>query len=182
MIENNADITIVMRKLQEFEMFKRLILDKEQERLFRSLPKPNLANLDIVEEESIEENSFDFEEKRFKRLSSQKELKSIKINEEEEIERRKSKIELESEVAYSDLKNRKDDDIITKKLVKAYEDTIVHNRNLKKQKRRETAMGNFSLEKWEKKEFMRELAKKDEGDVGSDDAASKKGGGSYKSN
>lgn len=36
-----------MRKLQEFEMFKRLMLDKYQEKLFSSLPKPNLTNLDI---------------------------------------------------------------------------------------------------------------------------------------
>lgn len=55
-IENNADITIIMRKLQEFEMFKRLILDKKQEHIFRNLPKPNLANLDIVEEEDEEED------------------------------------------------------------------------------------------------------------------------------
>ena len=53
-IENNSDITIIMRKLQEFEMFKRLILDKEQEELFRSLPKPNLTNLNTIVEEDCE--------------------------------------------------------------------------------------------------------------------------------
>lgn len=56
-IENNADITIIMRKLQEFEMFKRLVLDKKQEQIFRNLPKPNLTNLDIVEEEEEDEDA-----------------------------------------------------------------------------------------------------------------------------
>ena len=58
-IENNADITIIMRKLQEFEMFKRLILDKEQVKLFQSLPKPNLTNLDTVVEEEEDDNYSD---------------------------------------------------------------------------------------------------------------------------
>jgi len=40
-------------------MFKRLILDKKQEHIFRNLPKPNLANLDIVEEEDEEEDGND---------------------------------------------------------------------------------------------------------------------------
>jgi hypothetical protein len=63
-IENNADITIIMRKLQEFEMFKRLILDKKQEQIFRNLPKPNLTNLDIVQEEDEEEDPDDDDDSR----------------------------------------------------------------------------------------------------------------------
>lgn len=50
-MENNTDITVIVRKLQEFELLKKLILDKDQEVLFNKIPKPNL--LEIVEEEEF---------------------------------------------------------------------------------------------------------------------------------
>lgn len=46
-VENNTDITVIIRKLQEFELLKKLILDKDQEILFNKIPKPNL--LEIVD-------------------------------------------------------------------------------------------------------------------------------------
>lgn len=176
-IENNSDITIIMRKLQEFEMFKRLILDKEQERLFRSLPKPNLVNLDIVEEEveedEDEEENYDLNEETMRRITIQK----LKSNFDRQFgadrssvgnmnkngnsgdfkERKMTKLEMqvESDIAYSDLKKRKTDDMITKKLVKAYESTIMRS---KKPERRGTTLAGFSTEKQKKSDFMREMA------------------------
>lgn len=47
-VENNTDITVIVRKLQEFELLKKLILDKDQEYLFNKIPKPNL--LEVVDE------------------------------------------------------------------------------------------------------------------------------------
>lgn len=110
-----------MRKLQEFEMFKRLILDKEQEKLFRSLPKPNLVNLDIVEEEEEnQDEEYELREENIKRVTLEKmksnftknvsrsktSIESIKEETDDNLKRRKTKIEvqIESEKAYSDLK------------------------------------------------------------------------------
>ena len=53
-VENNTDITVIIRKLQEFELLKKLILDKDQEILFNKIPKPNL--LEIVDNEEKEKN------------------------------------------------------------------------------------------------------------------------------
>lgn len=52
-VENNTDITVIIRKLQEFELLKKMILSKDQEIIFNKLPKPNL--LEIVESEEQEE-------------------------------------------------------------------------------------------------------------------------------
>ena len=63
MIDSNSDISFLMRKIQEFEMFKKLILDKEQEKLFTSLPKPNLSNINAPKPETQQimgdKNEFD---------------------------------------------------------------------------------------------------------------------------
>lgn len=53
-VENNTDITVIVRKLQEFELLKKLILDKDQEYLFNKIPKPNL--LEIVDEHDSIQN------------------------------------------------------------------------------------------------------------------------------
>lgn len=52
-VENNTDITVIIRKLQEFELLKKIILDKDQEILFNKLPKPNL--LEIVDHQEKQE-------------------------------------------------------------------------------------------------------------------------------
>jgi len=110
-----------MRKLQEFEMFKRLMLDKHQEKLFSSLPKPNLTNLDFSTLKS-ENSSSKAQSSGRKTMFS---LQSLPSEENDSLEDEDLLHEIEVQNAYEDLKKRGQVDEVTKKLLKAFEDSVL---------------------------------------------------------
>lgn len=110
-----------MRKLQEFEMFKRLILDTHQEKIFSSLPKPNLANLDLVEDSDSKP--------RTERKTSWKMTAAIEDLEEEEDTNPSNEINL----AYEGLKKRENKEKLDKKLLQAFEEMVLRSRTNSKQ-------------------------------------------------
>lgn len=147
-------------------MFKRLILSKEQERLFRSLPKPNLVNLDVIKEAENAEKTLDYEIREMElssKFSFKKSMTSIDKSRNtfrDSRSRKKTRLDLqiEGEKAYSELKSKEDKDEITKKLVKAYEKTMVGGgKGKKKDTRRVTSFGPFSLERYRKTDFLKEM-------------------------
>ena len=111
-----------MRKLQEFEMFKRLILDKHQEKLFSSLPKPNLANLDIIE--NLEKKSEDTRKASGKAISEEEEEE-----EEEEKEALGDIQDNEINIAYEGLKKRGRKEKLDKKLIQAFEESVLRSKH-----------------------------------------------------
>jgi hypothetical protein len=123
-----------MRKLQEFEMFKRLILDKEQERLFRSLPKPNLTHLDFSKESKGGDEGESQKRKTKSVLSEpeEKELAPLKQGSDNEGEGNQRTSTLVNNA--QDLKNayekvKKKDDKISQKLLQAFEETLIQVRS-----------------------------------------------------
>ena len=157
-----------MRKLQEFEMFKRLMLDKYQEKLFSSLPKPNLTNLDIRDladpaKLEKEKNKYSNDKTSVngagskndaKKLSPEKKRNTYNYSskglfykdKDDELDRANrpgknntsssrgsvtsesnSEPDSDDELrdAYNDLKTRQQTDEITKKLLKAFENTVM---------------------------------------------------------
>ena len=121
----------MMRKLQEFEMFKRLMLDKQQEKLFSSLPKPNLANLDFTALKPGDPKS---------NQASQKSGSVASLEDEKEDEELVHELEVKN--AYEDLKKRGRESEVTKKLLKAFEDSILRD----KLKARSRTMGVIGRE------------------------------------
>lgn len=97
-----------MRKLQEFEMFKKLVLDQHQEKVFASLPKPNLTNLDM-------------EKKGGQPKAGMGEMREIELQESPVIE--------EADKAYLGLKNKERKEVLDKKLIEAYEETVNRSRS-----------------------------------------------------
>jgi len=109
-------------------MFKRLILDKEQERLFRSLPKPNLTNLDF--NKNVENQSDQGQNNSKSRRGSQLSKNSNSENEENPSSKRNSNLPNNAQ----DLKNayeslKKKDDKISQKLLQAFEETLIQVRS-----------------------------------------------------
>lgn len=104
-----------MRKLQEFEMFKKLMLDKHQEKIFSSLPKPNLTNLDLIE--VLIKNS---KNKGFSG-SSVVDRKNTKCEKDENND--------DVDKAYLGLKNRENKEVLDRKLLKAFEETMLRSKN-----------------------------------------------------
>lgn len=142
-------------------MFKRLMLDKYQEKLFSSLPKPNLTNLDIrdladptklekeknkysegsttkldktgdVEDPAKSRNSHNFGAKGLFYIDKDDEAKNSgkkpsKKQNNSQTSESESDADSDEELrdAYNDLKTRQHSDEITKKLLKAFENSVL---------------------------------------------------------
>lgn len=133
-VENNTDITVIIRKLQEFELLKKMILSKDQEIIFNKLPKPNL--LEIVESEEQEEAMKPIEEQLgAKSTDSVRGIDSDEGNVIHKIERqereRLSKKADEHRVVqsiYDKLKRERGQSTINDNLLTALEEYVVKNR------------------------------------------------------
>ena len=123
-----------MRKLHEFEMFKKLMLDKYQEKLFQSLPKPNLADMDIsaLQKASEKKKKNAKQEETADSNNSQgsgdstggkESAKEVDPDVHEELKEEEEHQEIKD--AYKDLKKRKNSNHVTKKLLKAFEDRVM---------------------------------------------------------
>ena len=53
LIEDKLDITRIMKKVEEFEMFKRMMLDEQQCLIFDHIPKPSLGTYDEKQKTSF---------------------------------------------------------------------------------------------------------------------------------
>lgn len=116
-ILNNSDITVIIRKLQEFELFKKIILNQDQQTLFNQLPKPNL--LDMVEKE---------EERTRIEKQAEKNKKSNLVFKEDASEDVKEEGRELQEVYDRINKDRKQSEI-SNKLLAAVEEEIVRQRD-----------------------------------------------------
>jgi len=133
-VENNTDITVIIRKLQEFELLKKMILSKDQEVIFNKLPKPNL--LEIVESEEQEEAMKPIEEQLgAKSTESARGIDGDEGNVLNKIERqerdRLSKKADEHKVVqdiYNKLKRERGQSTINDNLLTALEEYVVKNR------------------------------------------------------
>jgi len=137
--------------LQEFELLKKLILDKDQEMLFNKIPKPNLLEIvDNQEKNELEEAKKPLEEE-LKPTSSVLEDKIIDGEQGNVVEKiKKSADDRRSHLAdeqqqiqeiYDKLKRERNQSIINDKLLTALEEYVVKNR----QKDKETAAAHDNI-------------------------------------